>query len=127
MVDLLAGVALAKGVVDVAKKVKDLTEAQSNNELRDLAVDLRAKTIDLKEVINDMRDEIQDLKQQLEFKEKLEWNGKTFYFEENGKIIYICNGCYPKGIISYMTETKQNLYGLHTVKCQCCSKEIYLG
>jgi hypothetical protein len=76
-----------------------------------------------KETINNMRDRITLLEDQLKFKEKLSWNGKTFEYEENGKKIFICNGCHADGKHVYMSERKKSS-GYHTAKCPVCNNHV---
>lgn len=120
--DLKAGLNLAKGVVDLAKGLKDLSDKSNDIDIRDAAVELRSKTIDLKVIVNDMRDRIIELEEQLEFSEKLDFNGKVFFYSYKDSIRYICNGCISDGKHVHMSETRlQN--GAYYVSCPVCNNK----
>jgi hypothetical protein len=121
--DFQSGLQLAGGVVELAKNVKELSEKESSLELKEAAVELRSKTIDLKETVNDMRDRIIELEKRLEFKEQLGWNTKTFEYEQNGKKIYVCNGCHANGKITHMSETRHTA-GYHAADCPVCKNKV---
>jgi DNA-directed RNA polymerase subunit RPC12/RpoP len=121
--DLVASIRLAGGVVDLAKNIKDLSEKTGNLELKEAAVELRSKTIDLKEIVNDLRNRINDLEKQLEFKDQLTWNGKTFEYEKDGKTAYVCSGCEANKKYTHMSEIN-NDRGYHAAKCPACSNEV---
>lgn len=124
--DIKNGLKLASGVVDLAKNIKELSEKSGSLELKDAAAELRSQTIDLKETVNDMRGKIADLEKQLEFKQQLNWNGKTFDYEKNAQKVYICNGCEPKGVYTHMTEMR-NERGYHEVVCPVCDNKVILN
>ncbi len=78
----------------------------------------------MKEAVNDMRETIIELENKLKFKEELSFNGKVFEYEKDGKKLYVCNGCEPKGIYSHMTEKHNN--GSHIVNCPVCKNKVTL-
>ncbi len=118
-----SGLKLAGGVVDLAKNIKELSEKIGNLELQEAAAELRSQTLDLKEEVNDMRMKIIELEKQLEFKKQLRWNGQTFEYEENGRKIYICNGCEPNGKYTHMSEIR-NQRGYHAAECPVCNNKV---
>lgn len=121
--DLKIGLNLAKEVVDLAKGLKDLSDKSDDLVIREAAAELRSKTIDLKETVNQMRDKIIELETQLEFKQQLVWNGKSFEYENNGRKSYICNGCESSGKFTHMTEIR-NERGYFALSCPACQNKI---
>ena len=123
--DLMAGMSLAKGVVDLAKGLKELSDKSDDLEIKEAAAELRSKTIDLKEIVNEMREKILELKEQVAFKEKLNFNGKVWEYEKDGKKSYICNGCEASGKYVHMTEEMWD-NDHHDVLCPVCKNEVTL-
>ena len=121
--DIKDGIKLATGLVGLAKNIKELSDDTGNLELKEAAVELRSQTIDLKGTVNDMRDMIISLEEQLAFKTKLNWNGKTFDYKENEKTVFICNGCHANAKIVRMTEDKRE-NGYHSASCPVCKNLV---
>lgn len=121
--DLKAGLNLARGVVDLAKGLKELSGNTDNLEIREAAAELHSQTIDLKEIVNEMREEIFRLKEKIAFKETLDFNGKTFEYVKNDKTIFICNGCAHEEKYTHMTEYKHD-NGDHMVVCPVCKHKV---
>lgn len=121
--DFKNGLTLAKGVVDLAKNIKGLSDQSTNIELKEAATELRSQAIDLKETVNEMREKILYLEKQLDFKGTLEWNTKTFEYEQNGKKIYVCNGCHANEKIAHMSETRHSA-GYHAADCPVCKNKV---
>lgn len=121
-----SGTKLADSVASKAREVSALTVDSKHLELKEAAADLRLQTIDLKDTVYEMRNEINKLQNELEFKKKISFNGKVFEYEENGRKIYICNGCEAEKKFVHMTEEK-NTDGSHYANCPVCKNEVYFS
>ena len=82
------------GIIENTKALAELAHDIKNIELHRAILDLRGEVMDLVQENRDLKTKIKELEETLNFKGELKHFNNAYWFEEAGRQVPICTGCW---------------------------------